>query len=342
VNKDPVSITIFTVGIALAIPILWAALGEIIGEQSGVINIGIEGVMLMAALATAMVVHGVNSSAVGLLGGIGTGVLCGIVLGWWYVFRGMNQIITGIVFNIFALGFTTTMYSHAEYLSANLGRTLPNIDIPLLSDIPWLGKVAFQQDILAYGAIVFAVVVAFLLRRTWFGLYVRAAGERPTAVMSTGRDVLWVRFVSVIIACAFAGVGGAVLVLSTSGGFNVNITAGQGFIALAVVVLARWKPWATVVSCIVFGVAQGMQFQVDNLGALGDVPVEVYMALPYIVTILALVFARGTRYPAAAGIPFTREGKGWIGKRLDELRARRATPAASMTPQTADAGGPTT
>ncbi len=323
-NRDPVLITIFTVGIALAIPILWAALGELIAEQAGVINIGIEGVMLISALATAMVIHAVDSFFVGVLAGVATGVLCGVVLSWWYVFRGMNQIITGIVFNIFALGFTTAMYSYAEYLSAELGRTLPNVDIPLLSSIPGLGKVLFQQDVLAYGAVVAVFVVAYLLRRTWFGLYVRAAGERPSAVLSTGRDVMWVRAVAVTFACAFAGIGGSVLVLSTSGGFNVNITAGQGFIALAVVVVARWNPFATLLACVGFGIAQGMQFQVDNLGVLGDVPVELYIALPYIVTILALVFARGSRYPAACGIPFTRTGRGWIGQVLDRMRARRS------------------
>jgi simple sugar transport system permease protein len=311
------------VGIALAIPILWAALGEVIAELAGVINIGIEGVMLISALATAMVVHAVDSFVVALLAGIASGVACGLVLSWWYVFRGMNQIITGIVFNIFALGFTTAMYSYAEYLSAELGTTLPDANIPLLSSIPWVGDVLFQQDVLAYGAVVAAVVVAWLLRRTWFGLYVRAAGERPSAVLSTGRDVLWVRVVAVTIACALAGIGGAALVLSTSGGFNVNITAGQGFIALAVVVVARWNPFATVAACIVFGIAQGMQFQIDNLGVLGDVPVEVYIALPYIVTILALAFARGSRYPPACGVPFTRMGRSWIGQVLDRMRARR-------------------
>jgi simple sugar transport system permease protein len=331
-----VLLTIITIGIGLAVPILWAALGEIIAEQAGVINIGVEGVMLIAALITAMVMSAVDNFLISMLAGLGVGIAVGVVLGWFYVYRGMNQIITGIVFNIFALGLTTALFTYAEYLSEELQRTLPNVSIPLLSDLPWVGEAVFQQDLTFYGAVLASLVVFHLLLRSWFGLYVRAAGQRPSAVVSTGRDVRRVRFAAVIFACAMAGIGGATLVLSVAGSFNVNLTAGQGIVALAVVVLARWNPFVTVIACIVFGMARALQFQVENLGVLADVPVEVWIALPYIVTIVALVFARGSRYPPALGIPFIPPGKSWAQLTWERIRDRftggRAQPQLEANP----------
>jgi simple sugar transport system permease protein len=329
VNSDPAVVTILTVGIALAVPILWAALGELVNELAGVINIGVEGVMLFAALVTAIAMHATDSFLLSALAGLGTGAVCGLVLAWWYVVRGMNQIVTGIVFNILALGLTTSIYSSTEYLSADLGRTLPDVAIPLLSEIPWVGTVLFDQDALVYAAVVAAVVLAYLLRGTWFGLYVRAAGERPSAVETTGRHVFAVRIAALTIGSALAGVGGATLILSTSGGFNINITSGIGYIALAVVVLARWNPLATVGACAIFGVAQAMQFQVDEIDALASVPVEVWMALPYLVTLLALVFARGTNYPPACGVAFRRPGRSWASLLRERLRSRRPVVATT-------------
>ena len=303
-SADPITITIFAVGIGLSMPILWAALGELVAEQAGVINVGIEGVMLISACAAAIFFHFNDSFLLATLIGLGTGLLFGILLGWWYVFRGMNQIVTGIVFNLFALGLTTSLFASETYLAGDLNATLPDVSVPVLNSIPWLGEVLFEQDAMVYACIVAILLVWLLMSRTWFGVYVRAAGERPSAVLATGRDVQWVRFNATLIACGFAGIAGASLIVAVAGAFNVNITVGMGFIALAVVVVARWRPFFVALVALGFGVTQGLQFQVDDLGPLSGLPNELWIALPYMIVILALFLSRGSQYPPALGIPY--------------------------------------
>ncbi len=329
--SDPITITIFTVGIGLSVPILLAALGELVAEQAGVINVGIEGVMLIGAIAAAIMFHFNDSFLLATLVGVATGLLCGVVLGWMYVFRGMNQIVTGFVFNIFALGLTTSLFASEEYLAGDLNDTLPDISVPALESIPWLGEVLFQQDAMVYAAIVATVAIWLLMSRTWFGVYVRAAGERPSAVLATGRDVQWVRFNAMLIACGFAGFAGAALIVAVAGAFNVNITVGQGFIALAVVVVARWRPVFVALVALGFGVTQGLQFQVNDLGFLSGLPTEFWIALPYMVVILALALSRGSQYPPALGIPYIKPGARSLLQRVRDRLAGGSSDDALST-----------
>jgi len=294
--------TLIGLGIALMIPMLFAALGELIIEKAGVINVGIEGVLLIGAFGAAAGVNfGDGSIWVGLLIATGAGLVCGIVLALLYVKLGTDQIVTGIMFNILAFGLTTTLA--AKYVEASKSADFPELNIPGLESLPWLGEVLFQQDVLVYGALVTAGLVFYLTRRTWFGLYARASSEYPRAAETAGLSVLRLRYVAVILGCMLTAIGGAAL-FSNAGGFVAGYTNGRGFIALAIVVLARWNPLAVVVASLLFGIAQALQFQADNLGFLADVPSHVLIALPYIFVIGAVVFARGSRYPAAIGIPF--------------------------------------
>ena len=336
--SDPITITIFTVGIGLSVPILWAALGELVAEQAGVINVGIEGVMLIGAIAAGIFFHFNDSFLLAALVGLGAGLLCGAVLGWMYVFRGMNQIVTGIIFNLFALGLTTSLFASETYLAGDLNNTLPDVSVPVLKSIPWLGEVLFQQDAMVYAAIVATVLVWLLMSRTWFGVYVRAAGERPSAVLATGRDVQWVRFNAMLIACGFAGIGGAALIIAVAGAFNVNITVGQGFIALAVVVVARWSPFFTALVALGFGVSQGLQFQVNNLGFLSGLPTEFWIALPYMIVIVALALSRGSQYPPALGIPYVKPGAVSLAQRARNLIRSRGS-SGSADPEAPPAPG---
>lgn len=298
--------TIVSLGIALMIPMLLAALGELIIEQAGVINVGIEGVLLIGAFGTAVGVnYGGESIWVGLLVAAGAGMACGIVLAVLYVRLGTDQIITGILFNIFAFALTTTLA--AKYVSASPSASFPEWDIPLLQSIPWLGEVLFKQDLLVYAALLAAPLVFYLVRRTWFGLYARSAAEFPRASESAGLNVFRLRYVAVVLGCTITAVGGAQL-FANSGGFVSGYTNGRGFIALGIVVLARWNPLATVAAALLFGIAQALQFQSQNLGFVSDVPTHVLVALPYVVTIAAVVLARGSRYPAAVGVPFRPSG----------------------------------
>jgi simple sugar transport system permease protein len=205
----------------------------------------------------------------------------------------------------------------------------------VLKSIPWLGEVLFQQDVMVYAAIVATVLIWLLMSRTWFGVYVRAAGERPSAVLATGRDVQWVRFNAMLIACGFAGIAGAALIVAVAGAFNVNITAGQGFIALAVVVVARWNPLFTALVALGFGVSQGLQFQVNDLGFLSGLPTEFWIALPYMVVILALARSRGSQYPPALGIPYVKPGAVSLWQRIQGLlpgRSDSGTPTEAPPP----------
>jgi ABC-type uncharacterized transport system permease subunit len=293
--------TVFTLGVALMVPMLWAAYGELIVEQSGVLNVGIEGVMLIGAFAAAVGVNYGGSIYLGLLIAIGAGMLSGLVLALFYVRLGTDQIVTGILFNVFAFGLTTTLAQ--RYVNAGVVTALPRWKIPLLGDIPYLGDIVFNQDLLVYAALLAAPVIFYLVHRTWFGLYARAASEHPRAAESAGLNVWDLRYVAVVLGCALVAVGGVSL-FSNSGGFVSGLTNGRGFIALAVVVLARWNPFGVVAASLLFGVTQALQFQSQNLGPLKHVPPEIMIALPYIVVILAVVFARGSRYPSAVGVPY--------------------------------------
>jgi simple sugar transport system permease protein len=300
-------IAFFVIGIQLMVPILWAALGETLSEQAGVLNVGIEGVMLIGAFVTALLTVEVGNVWLSLLAAVGAGLACGIVLAVLYVRLGTDQIVTGLLFNIFALGLTGTL--HSLYLGGQNGPTLSEIELPLIGNVKWVGEVLSQQNIMLYGGLAMAFVVYWLLRRTWWGLYARAAGERPLAAESGGLNVWRLRYPAVILGCLLASLGGASLVLSTSGAFVPGMTAGRGFIALGVVVLAKWRPGLVVLASLLFGLTQGLQFLGGRLDALESIPDQFWLALPYIVTVLAVVFAPGSRYPAAVGIPYRRQGQ---------------------------------
>ena len=297
---------VFTLGVALMVPMLWAAYGETIIEKAGVLNVGIEGVMLIGAFAAAAGVSYADSLFVGLLFAIGAGLASGLVLALLYVRLGTDQIVTGILFNVFAFGLTTTLA--AKYIQATNVTSFPSYEIPLLGDIPHLGRIFFNHDALVYAAFLAAPVVFYLLHRTWYGLYARAASEHPRATESAGLDVWRLRYVAVVLGCVLTAIGGVVL-FSNSGGFVAGLTGGRGFIALAIVVLARWNPYWVLAASLLFGVSQALQFQADDLGPLREVPPDLMVAVPYVVTILAVVFARASRYPAAVGIPFRPTGK---------------------------------
>lgn len=289
--------------VVLMVPILWAALGEAIVEKAGVLNVGIEGVMLIGAFAAAAGLRMGDNLWTGVLIALLAGVACGMVLAYLYVSRGTDQIVTGIMFTTLALGLTTTM--NEKWLSA-VSRlvTFDQVPIPGLVEIPVIGPALFDQTPLGYGAFAMAGAVFYLMRRTWFGLYCSAIAERPAVGEAAGLSVHRLRWVAVIIGCAFASVGGASLVLDQTGSFVPGGTSGQGFIALMVVILARWNPFAIIAAAGLFGIATALQFQLQTVDALADVPDQVWLSLPYVVTIAAVALTRKTQYPAGVGTPF--------------------------------------
>jgi simple sugar transport system permease protein len=304
---EGIIIGFFVIGIQLMIPILLAALGEAITEKSGVLNVGIEGVMIVGAFCTALGGITTGSVTVAILAGVGSGILTGGILAFFYVYRGTDQIVTGLMFNLLALGFTGVF--HGMLIAGKNGPTLPLVQIPVIGEIRWVGPILSQQNAMLYVGIVLTVTVHFFLYRTWWGLYARAAGERPLAAEAGGLSIRGLRGPAVVIGCILGATGGSALVLSTSGGFVPGMTAGRGFIALGVVVLARWRPGWVLVCALGFGLSQGLQFLATKVDALAVLPGQFWIALPYAVTLVVVVFAPGSRYPAAVGIPYQPAGK---------------------------------
>jgi simple sugar transport system permease protein len=285
------------------IPVLWASLGETIGEEAGVLNIGVEGVMLSGAFAAALGLQLSHDLAVSALMAVPAGLLVGCILAYLYVSRGTDQIVTGLLFNLLALGTTSVLYE--KYLTgAGQILTFSPVPIPGLSQIPTIGPAFFNQTILSYAAFLAAGVVFYLLRHTWFGLYLRIVGERPDAGEAAGLDVRALRWGAVVVGCTLAAFGGASLVLVQTGGFVANITSGQGFIALAVVILCRWNPLWIIAGASLFGLADALQFQLQTVSSLSGVPHDLWLAVPYVVTIVAVSSAKGSRYPGAVGVPY--------------------------------------
>ena len=305
---EVVIITLFASGLGLMVPVLLAALGEAISEQAGVLNVGIEGTMLFGAAICALVGVRTGNVPLAVLAGTATGAGAGVFLSALYVRRGTDQIVTGLLFNIFALGLTGILVS--QVIIGNISPTLSPWTVPLIGRIPKLRGVINEQNFLFWISILLAVVIFYLLRRTWWGLYVRAAGERPHASSSAGLNVWRLRYTAVIAGNALAGLGGAALVVGTSGRFIPGFTSGRGFIALGVVVVARWNPLAVVAIAGLFGLSQALQFVSGLVSFFDPVPDQFWLALPYIVTVAAVAVSRGSRYPAAVGIPWREPAAG--------------------------------
>lgn len=292
--------------IALATPLLYAALGELISETAGVINIQLEGMMLCGALAGVWCAAASQNVVAGFAGAAVAGVLLAALHGLLSFVFGANQVVSGVVLNILALGGTGFLFGSAQFGQLSMpAPTLSVVEIPLLSDIPVVGPALFEHNVMVYLAYLLVPVIVVLRRRTTVGLALTAAGERPDAAAALGLSVLRVRWSALIVCGALAGIGGGQLVLAGLGLFTEDVTAGRGFIALAAVVFGRWRPVGTLGAVLLFAVTEAVQVRSQVLGL--DLPYQLLIAMPYIVTILALaVFQRSMRAPAALGAAYRR------------------------------------
>jgi ABC-type uncharacterized transport system permease subunit len=309
------SVGLLAAGVRLAMPTALAAVGECFCERAGVLNLGVEGMMLMGAFASFVGAYYTGNPAVGVLAGIGAGVLLGAVKAFLSVSLKTEQVINGIAIVILAQGLTAFGY---EKLFGFAGQSpeipqLHELNVPLLSSIPVLGTVLFRQNALFYIALVLALAVWLLLSYTHFGLSVRAAGESPAAADAAAIRVDRVRWLSLLISGGMAGLGGAVLVVGQVNLFLVNITAGRGWIAVALVIFGRWRPVIVFGGALLFGLLDALQLriQASSGGTNTGVPYEVFQALPYVLTLAVMVAAtaRAKRdpQPAALGIAFRKE-----------------------------------
>jgi simple sugar transport system permease protein len=308
---DPVSIVdILRTSLRLAIPIAFAAMGGVISERSGIYNIGLEGMMLSGAFGGALGGFLTGSPIGGVMFGIALGMLGASVLGVLAIRLGINQIVCGIAINLVAIGLTAFLARLIFGLNATT-QSLPGfsaIPIPLLSDIPIVGPVFFDQDPLIYLLYLLAPALYWLLYRSTLGLEIRATGENPAAADSAGVPVFRVRMLAVLMSGALAGLGGAYIVVSQVFVFTEHMSAGKGFIALAAIILGRWDPIGALLASWFFGFCEAVQLRLQF--ANPNVPYQVFTALPYVASILALVGVYGRfKPPASVGIPYRRESK---------------------------------
>ena len=282
------SVATLSAGIRLALPVALAALGALISERAGVLNLGLEGLMISGALAGYLVTHHTGSPWLGLLAGLVTGAVCGAVLAAVIVGLRANQIVTGLAFTILAGSATSFIYQR----SFSFGQNPPRIE-----------RIG-MPPLIALTLVVLVLVMA-VLRSTVAGLVVSAVGEAPVAADALGYDVRRTRYLATIVGSALAALGGAVLVCGPLGLFIQNVTAGRGWVALALVVFAGWRPLPCAVGALLFGLCDAVQLRIQ--GTNTGIPYEVFLALPYAVTLVALVIrGRNSRTPAALGVPFDR------------------------------------
>ncbi|MBN2044621.1 MAG: ABC transporter permease [Anaerolineales bacterium] len=287
-----------------ATPLVLGALCGLIGERSGIINIGIEGQMLMAAFLSFLTSSYTGSIAAGVFVGLLTGGLLGLLLAFMSVRLKVDQIIGGTVINILALGITGYFYQ----AGLTTGGKLQPIAIPLLSDIPIIGRVLFDNPPITYFTIILVFVVHYVLFHTKWGLRTRAVGEHPRAADTVGVNVFKIRYINTVIAGAIGGLAGAFLTLEAVGSFERAMTNGRGFVALAVMIFGKWTPLGSWGAALLFGLATAMQTQLQFAGTI-DIPHQFIGMIPYLLTILVLAgFVGRSRPPAAEGIPYEKEG----------------------------------
>ena len=293
--------------IAMATPILLAALGELIVERSGVLNIGIEGAMLVGAFCGLAATYFSGSIALGLLAACVAAVALNAVLAVLVVNFAVNQVVAGTAIDILALGLTGVFYRQWFGVTGSAITISPMRPIALgpLARIPVIGPVLFDQSALVYLAFTLVPIVALTISRTRYGLELRAAGERPEAADALGLGVYRLRWQALMIAGVLSGLAGAYLTMAYANTFVEGISAGRGYVALSVVIVGRWNAWGVGAASILFGAAIALQFGLQAFGSA--IPYQFFLALPYALTLIVLAFMGGQAdAPSALGEPYLR------------------------------------
>jgi simple sugar transport system permease protein len=288
--------------------ILLASLGELVAEKSGVLNLGVEGLMLMGAFTAFDVTYLTGNPLIGIAAAIAVSVALGFVFSFFAINLRVNQVVIGLGLWLFGLGLSDTLYR--AFFAVGVTPTVPiigDVHIPIISDIPIIGKVIFEQNPIVYISIALIPVVDIFLNRTSLGVKIRAVGEHPRAAETMGVDVYKIRYIAVLIGAAFAGAGGAYFTISLLSTFILNVTFGRGFIALALIYFGKWKPYRIFLPLIIFAFVDSLQLAAQGVG----VPIKYFFLnmIPYI-TIVALIPILGRRAlaPAALMEPYKKGG----------------------------------
>ena len=290
--------------ITASTPLLIAAIGELVVERSGVLNLGVEGMMIMGAACGIAAAISTESSALGVLASIAAGMAMAALFAALTLGLAANQVATGLALAIFGLGLSGVIGAgFVGVQRAGIGK----IEIPLLSEMPFLGPILFRQDPFVYASFALTAGVAWVLLRTRAGLVLRACGESHASAHALGYPVLRIRFLAVLFGGACAGLAGGYLSLVYTPFWTSGMTGGRGWIALAIVVFASWRPWRAALGAYLFGGVTILQLHAQGAGA--RVPPQLLAAMPYLITILVLVLIMrlrrgGAAGPASLGVPF--------------------------------------
>ena len=307
------SVSLFASTIRAATPLMLAALGGIFSERSGIVNIALEGIMLIGAFFAMMISYfgaqmglpPLVSALAGLMGAVVFGFLISMIHAVVSIRFHADQVVSGVAINILAVGLTGFLLQFIFNTSGN-SPSVPNLaamPIPLLSKIPVLGDIFFNQSLIVYIALLAVPLSAFVLFRTPLGLRIRAVGEHPKAADTVGINVLKLRYLGVGLSGILGGLGGAFLSIGQLNIFTEGMTNGRGYIALAAVIFGKWNPWGALGACLLFGFADAVQISLQNAGV--NIPSDFLLMLPYILTLIALAgFIGRSRPPAAAGVPY--------------------------------------
>ena len=303
-SPELVIVGILTSGIRLATPYLYAAIGEAFSQRSGVLNLGVDGQMLLGAFAAFYVTYTTGNLWLGLLAAVIVGALMGLAMAFVSVNLQAEQGISGIGFYLFGLGMSELLFKMLVGTVKTVSGFQP-VAIPVLSKIPFIGKVFFEQSIMVYGAFLLVPIAWFVLNKTTLGLKIRAVGENPEAADSLGVSVARVRYFTVTLGGILSGVAGASMSISLLNLFQENMTSGLGFIAVALVYFGAWKAWGVLAGALLFSLINASQLWMKVL----EVPInsELASTLPYILTIIVLAMsASRVRSPSALTKPFDR------------------------------------
>lgn len=303
-----VVISIISAGIRFASPILFASLGELVTERAGIINLGLEGIMLSSAFTSFAVTYFTGSLLFGLVTGIVTGMIFGFFMGTMSISLGANQVIAGIAIWILGTGISSFAYRFlwGKQTTAPQIQGFAALNIPVLSSIPILGQPFFTYNLLVYVALLLVPVVNFILQRTNLGLNIRSVGENPKAADSLGVNVILYRYIAIVLGGALVGLGGAYIPLAYVKLFAEDIVNGRGWIAWSIVVFANWKAYRIALGAMLFGTIDAIQLYLQATSSA--IPYEFLLMLPYLLTIVALVATvRKGMMPLSLGKPYRRE-----------------------------------
>ncbi|WP_053984536.1 ABC transporter permease [Niameybacter massiliensis] len=294
-----------TATVRMAIPLLYAGLGEVFLERTGILNIGMEGVMLGGAFFSFAGAYYSNNLFIGLLCGMLGGFMVSAIHGFLTIKLGQNQSVSGIALNIFMLGVTSFLYKLMASESYQQIPTLSTIKIPVLSEIPLIGNALFNQDLLTYVLYLLIIAAVIFYKRTAHGLAFTAIGENPRAADAAGIPVYKYQWIAIAVNGMLGGIGGATLVLVQLGKFSENMISGRGYIVLAAVILGRYTPIGMFGAALIFGGANALQIRLQAMGVA--LPSQALAMLPYVITLIALLLsARKKSEPESLGVPYIR------------------------------------